>query len=249
MDLETDEGVQCLLDKYREVTKTGFSCQNIENYRNIKNDDNINKEKKMEEYMKAFGTVDNAVDTTNCEIFTTVMYEVVFKVLIPKIIKNCVPYGKFFGPVIPAGVEVAETLTAGTKGEQVINTDKLTVQEAARVAVDGFVHYLMVSDLDFGFLSKIYKNIPGADKVPTGFLRWNYKNAFRGARSGAQFGVALLTSNALDPIFGQKLFDKSANKWERTGAAVFHCATGYVFIPSAIYHRNDSKKDEKDVEI
>jgi hypothetical protein len=245
IDLSTEEGIKTLLKKYKEVTKTGFCCQNMENYLKAKNDDEVNKEQKMEKYMAAFGTVDNAVDTTNCEIFTMVMYEVIFKMLIPKIIKNCVPYGKYFGPIIPAGVETAETLTSGTKPGQVINTDKINVENAARVAVDGFAHYLMVSDLDFGFLSKIYHDCPGADKMPNWFLRWNYKNAFRGARSGVRYGVTMLTASAWDPVFGRTLFDNNANKWERTVAAIFHCMTGYVFIPSAIEHRNDCKKDEK----
>ena len=245
IDLSSEEGIKTLLSKYKEVTHTGFSFQNIENYEKVKNNNTLNKEKKMEEYMKAFGSVDNAVDTTNCEIFTMVAYEVLFKYLIPKIINKCVPYGKFFAPFIPAGVELAETLTSGTKNGHAINTDAITVENASRVAIDGFVHYIMVSDFNFGFLSDIYKKIPGSDKVPKGFLRWNYKSAFKGMRSGAKALVGLLTSNSLDPVFAQKMFDKGANKWERAGSTVFNVMTGYVFIPSAIYHRNDSKKDSE----
>ncbi len=257
IDLEAEGGVEELLKVYKYATKTGFSYDSIKCYESTLSDKNTDGQTKMEKYVYAFGSYENRVDCTMNKMSTGIAYEVLLKYIIPKILSNC-PYTKIVSMFIPLGVEAAETLTAGVKKGQIVNPDALNIGTAMKVAGDGFFHAIIVNGFDMGFFTKYFKNIPIPKKIQVAeqfkglkgfksfkgiwskFKQWQYKNAYRSARSGVKastLGLVEYTSNTCI-----KVFDKHANVKQRIESLGLNCVTGGVLvIPAAIINNCNMK--------
>lgn len=178
--------------------------------------------------------MNNTMEVMKNEIFTNIAYEVIFKYVIPKIIYNFVPYGKFFAPFIPAGVETAESLTSGLKEGDVINMDNVTVGNFARIAGDGFFHAVLVTNFGFGNFGKLLKDIPMPNGLDNALLASQYKMLYRGVRCFA-IGSSIATGEYIISSCGDVLH-KDASTWDIVKSVSCNLATGGAFIWTGFFN-------------
>ena len=234
IDLSTEKGIKELLSQYARITQTSFSCDEIEKAKGMMQPDSgVGKGDKFNQYVKTFGSVENYMDVWKNELYTGVAYEVIFKIVVPKIINKSVPYGKYFAPFIPALVETHETLSSGLKEGEIINKDNVNSKEFFRVLADAGIHAAIVSDLPLGKFGDGLREV----KVPKAFsknrvLKSQYKTAYRWTRGGAK-AITVNESSKLPSISGA-MFDKGASRGERDGYAIFNMLTGYILVPAGL---------------
>ena len=136
--LNTKEEIVHFLKEYQRITGTSFSYEDIKQSSNIINNDAFPVEDRAKEYLKSFGFPENYIDAHKNKIITDVIYSVGLKYALPKALTR-VPTGIFWAPAIPFGIEAGESFTKGTKDNQIINTDNITIKETARIHIDGLI--------------------------------------------------------------------------------------------------------------
>ncbi len=139
LPLNNTQDIVHFLNEYKKILGTSFVCENINYAAYLSDNDEVTHEEKIKEYIKAFGLPENYIDAQKNNMMTNILYSTGLKYVLPKMLMK-VPTGVAWAPFVPMVIEAEETVTQGTKENQIINPQKVNSKDATRVLYNGFIY-------------------------------------------------------------------------------------------------------------
>ncbi len=146
-EINTEEDAKIFLNRYLEITGTTFSCEKIENYYEIHNDENAKPEDKLEQFASSCGVSSNYLNATKNKILTNVFYEVGLRTIVPTLINkfSSHPVGKGVSTALPTIIEFVETATLNRAEGEYINLNNFTYDSTMEMLADGAVRGFLIN--------------------------------------------------------------------------------------------------------